>query len=131
MIIAVRPALKASTIWRKLSVGAEAGVTFASRAQGHVPAVGGERLLGDHAALLEACAAAEHERPPIVEPAGAAAHAEARHVALRQRLRGGEELVEGLRRLQARLLEQVLPVVEVDHHVLQRQVVLLAVRRPC
>ena len=86
-----------------------------------------ERLLGDHAALLEACAAAEHERAPIVEAAGAAAHAETGDVALRQRLRRGAELVEGLRRLQARLLEQVGAVVEVDHDVLQRQVILLAV----
>ena len=76
----------------------------------------------------------QHERAPVVLAAAAAAHAEAvlRRAAVLRRghgelLRRVEEGLAGGRRLQPGLLEQVGPVVEVDHHVLQRQVVLLAV----
>ena len=97
------------------------------RAEADIEAVGLERGLRNHATLGEIGAAAEHERPPVVVAAGTTAHAEAEDAALGQGPGGCQELVEGRRRLETGSLEQVDAVVEVDHHILQRQIVLMAV----
>ena len=93
------------------------------------PAVGGERLGRDQPALHHLRAAAEHEAAPMVVPAGAAAQPEAPAVAAGQRLRAWS----GTRRNSwasagPSCATQSWRDVEVEHHVLQRQVVALAVR---
>ena len=93
------------------------------------PAVGSQCFLRKHAAFLEGRAAAEHERTPVVEAAGATAHAVAVNTVLGQCLCGVKKLIEGLRRLHTCLLQKIPSVIEIDDDVVQRYVVLLAVGR--
>ena len=63
----------------------------------------------------------------MIVAAAAATHSEASDIALRRRLGCSKEFGEGLGRLDTRLLEQVGSVIEIEHDVLERQVVALAV----
>ncbi len=88
-----------------------------------------QRRRRHEAALHRLRAGAERERHPEIVAAGAAAQAEPPLFAAGRRFRGGQELVEVGRRLQVMLRQQVEPHIEIQHDVLQRHVVALAVGR--